>query len=235
MTLFRSALAALPLALTMSASTASAQTPPAAPEALPSTPAAPPVAVQAPPTAVQAPPAGYAPPPAGYAPPPADYAPPPGYSAPPVQGYAARAPEGPATLPYKDGYPIPDGYHPEMQYRKGLIIGGAVTFGAMYLIPAAATVTSNDKSLLVPIAGPFIAIGHLDFNSRGDGGGFAQLAAVVLVIDGLAQTAGAAMLLAGLTTKKEVLVRNDVAGATVRVTPLTMGYGGAGIGLVGTM
>jgi hypothetical protein len=227
MKLLRSALTALPLALTMIASTARAQTP-AAPEALPSTPAAPPAAVQAPP-------AGYAPPPAGYAPPPAGYAPPPGYAAPPSYGYAARAPEGPATLPYKDGYPIPDGYHPELQMRKGLIIGGAVTFGAMYLIPAAATLTSNDKSLLVPIAGPFIELGHLDFSSGGENHGFAQLAAVVLVIDGLAQTAGAAMLLAGLTTRKEVLVRNDVAEATVRVTPLTMGYGGAGIGIVGTM
>ena len=223
MTLLRSALTALPLASMMTASTAWAQTP-ASPEALPALP-----------TAVQAPPASYAPPAAGYAPPPANYAPPPGYSAPPGYGYAARAPEGPATLPYKDGYPIPDGYHPEKQYRKGLIIGGAITFGLMYLLPAIPASMTSDKSLLVPIAGPFIELGHLSFSSNREDRGFAAGAAVLLVIDGLAQTAGAAMLLAGLTTKREVLVRDDVAGATVRVTPLTMGYGGAGIGLVGTM
>jgi len=53
----------------------------------------------------------------------------------------------------------------------------------------------------------------------------------------VAQTAGAAMLIAGLVGKKQVLVRDDVATTTVRVTPLTMGYGGmgVGIGIVGTM
>jgi hypothetical protein len=227
MTLLRSALIALPLALTMIAPSAWAETP-AAPEAPPSAPAAPPAAAQAPP-------AGYAPPLAGYAPPPANYAPPPGYSAPPVYAYAARAPEGPATLPYKDGYPIPDGYHPEMQYRKGLIIGGAITFGLLYLLPAIPATMTRDKSLVVPVAGPFIQLAHLDFSPSIEDRGFAAGAAVLLVIDGLAQTAGAAMLLAGLTTQREVLVRNDVAGVTVRVTPLTMGYGGAGIGLAGTM
>ncbi len=105
----------------------------------------------------------------------------------------------------------------------------------MYLLPAIPAAGTRDKSLLVPIAGPFIELGRLDFSPSIEDRGFAAGAAVLLVIDGLAQTAGAAMLLAGLTTKREVLVRNDVAGATVRVTPLTMGHGGAGIGLVGTM
>ena len=216
MTHLRSALTALPLALTMIASTARAQTP-AAPEAPP------------------APPAGYAPPPANYAPPPAGYALPPGYAYPPVYIPLARAPAGPATLPYKDGYPIPDGYHPEKELRTGLIIGGAITFGLMYLLPAVPAAMTRDKSLVVPIAGPFIQLGHLDFTPGIEDRGFTSGAAVLLVIDGVAQAAGAAMLLAGLTTKRDVLVRNDVAGVTVRVAPLTMGHGGTGIGLVGTM
>ena len=195
----------------------------AAPEALPSPPAAAPAAVEAPP-------AGYAPPPAGYALPPGD-SPPPAVS-PPARRVVFVGAE---TLPYKDGYPIPEGYHPEMRMRQGLVIAGGVTFGAMYLFSAAGAAASADKSLFVPIAGPFLQLGNIDFTSTTEGRAFAGLAAVVLVVDGLAQLAGAAMLLAGLTTKKEVLVRGPVTGVTVRATPLTMGYGVMGIGLVGTM
>ena len=220
------------LALTLFSPAAWAQT---TPPAAPSTPISPPrpAAVQAPP-GYAPPPAGYAPPPAGYAPPPAGYAyaPAPGYGPPPGYSYASLVPAGPAMLPYEDGARIPDGYRPEMRFRTGLIVAGATTFGSMYLITAlTGSFVNGDGPMFVPVVGPFIEVGQLHRDP------FSGFAAFLLVFDGVAQTAGAAMLIGGLASKKHVLVRQDVATTTVRVTPLTMGYAGAGvgIGLVGEM
>ena len=224
MNLLRLAPTALALALTMIAPAARAQAPTGAPstapEAHPSLPAAPPAVALAPP-------AGYAAPHAGYAPPAAGYAPPPGDSYPPAYVPLARVPVGPATLPYESGYPIPAGYHPERRTRTGLVIAGAVTFSVAYALPAIAATYSKGKTLAIPIAGPFIDVGRTGFS-------FDPGAAIVLVVDGLAQAAGVAMLIAGVVGKRE-LVRDEVAGATVRVTPMGMGYGGMGIGIVGEM
>jgi hypothetical protein len=62
------------------------------------------------------------------------------------------------------------------------------------------------------------------------------MANVFLGIDGIAQAAGAIMLVYGLTTPKVVLVRNDLAAApkpTLTLTPM-VGRGQTGMGLVGT-
>lgn len=222
----RAALTAL--ALTLIAPNASAQTPP---------PAGTSVSVQVQLPAAAPPPAGYyAPPPAGYAPPPAGYAPPPGYLYPSPGGYVMPAAMGERILPYKEGYLVPEGYHRESRVRTGLVIGGAVTFGVMYSFAALSAVTSGEKVMAIPLLGPFLELGRLNLSGPADNS-FAPVVVTLLVIDGLGQVAGAAMLIGGLAGKKEVLVRNDVARTTVRVLPLTMGYGGmgAGIGLVGTM
>ena len=105
--------------------------------------------------------------------------------------------------------------------------------------PAAAAGTeAKDKSLFVPIAGPFIQLTRLDFApSNPDSPSFAPFLATLLVLDGLAQAARATMLIAGLTKKRQTLVREDIAQPTLRLTPLTMGQGkmSIGPGLIGTM
>lgn len=215
MTPLRTTLPALALLLITPATWA--QTPP---------PAAPPATLDPPPAPLAPPPAAAQPPPAGYAPPPAGYAPPPGYALVPAYSYPVLAPTGPETMPCEDGYPIPDGYHPEKRVRKGLIIAGAVTFGVMYSMSAfSAAKGDGDKALFVPVLGPFIQLGHLDSSP------IAPYVGAILVADGVAQTVGVAMLIAGLASKKHVLVRQDVATTTVRITPLTMGYAGAGVGI----
>ena len=116
---------------------------------------------------------------------------------------------------WEEGDPIPPGYHPDTRVRKGLIIGGAVTFGVFYLISALVgavaldcnSVTSSNACgglgvLLIPAAGPFIALG----TAKPDGGG-----AAILVIDGVAQAGGLAMLILGIAIPRTVLVRNDLA------------------------
>jgi hypothetical protein len=133
---------------------------------------------------------------------------------------------------WNEGEAIPPGYRPVERTRKGLIVGGAVTFGTLYLISALAASAGADSSkysggsnplaaMWIPALGPFIQMGSTE-SSTGK---------LFLAIDGAAQTAGAAMLIAGLVSPKTVLVRNDLA--EVRVTPM-VAKGTAGAGLTGT-
>ncbi len=124
--------------------------------------------------------------------------------------------------------------------NKGLVIGGAVTFGSTYLISAlgAAALGGEGRVMYIPIVGPFILAGRIDFSHSGELSGvatfFSGMGVVILFADGLAQAGGAAMLAVGLAREKKVLVRDSVAKSTVRVVPMPIS-GGAGIGLVGTM
>jgi hypothetical protein len=233
---------------------ASAAPPPPAPPpatvpaAQPQPPAQPPVA-QPPVDPNAPPPPGYGqPPPPGYGPPPTVYyAPQPGYGPP---GYypPPAAPQGPYVIEdWEEGDPIPDGYQPESRIRKGLVIGGAVTLGALWVLtiviaaagqsieatddelttavggdPEADGRTEGDWAVLyIPVAGPFVGIATLDAS----GGGLA-----ILIIDGVAQTGGLAMLIAGLAAQETRLVR--IGGAEITVTP-EVGPNQTGLGVHG--
>jgi hypothetical protein len=134
---------------------------------------------------------------------------------------------------YEDGEPIPPGYHAESRVRSGLVVGGAVTFGVLYLLSVlvGAAISDTNKSfggkdngdfLFVPVAGPFLQMTKTESSSGN----------VTLAIDGIAQAAGATMLIVGITSPKTVLVRNDLG--QVHVMPMRMGDKGGGLGLVGT-
>ena len=134
---------------------------------------------------------------------------------------------------------MPPGYHVEEHARSGLAIGGGVTFGATWLLSAMVgaalseawskddTIDNDDTAwpLFIPVAGPFIGIGTMKASY---GPGF------MLVIDGLAQTGGVAMFIAGLAAKKEILVRDDVYDAKIQVVPL-LGAGTTGLAITGSM
>jgi hypothetical protein len=134
---------------------------------------------------------------------------------------------------YEEGEPIPPGYHAETRVRNGLVVGGAVTFGVMYLLSVlvGAAISDTNKALngkengdflYVPVAGPFLQMTRTESSSGN----------ATLAIDGIAQAAGATMLIVGITSPKTVLVRNDLG--EMRVMPMRMGDKGGGLGLVGT-
>ncbi len=135
---------------------------------------------------------------------------------------------------YEDGDQIPPGYHAESRIRTGLVVGGAVTFGVLYLLSVlvGAAISDTNKAfnnnkdngdfLFVPVAGPFLQMTKTDSSSGN----------VTLAIDGIAQAAGATMFIVGVTSPKTILVRNDLA--EVHVMPMKMGTSGGGLGLVGT-
>lgn len=116
-------------------------------------------------------------------------------------------------MPYKEGEPIPDGYRLGTEKGgRGLTIAGISVFGGAYflsLLGAFSSVSdggSNSGSyaaLFIPVIGPWIVLGTDDSNSGLAG---------IMVLDGLAQAAGATMFIIGMATgDKKVLKRVDVA------------------------
>ena len=147
---------------------------------------------------------------------------------------------GPKKLPYDEGDPVPPGYHVDTSVRKGLVIGGAATFGAIYLVTAltagliqsvSSSVDGGDAEevtpLYIPVAGPFVAMATLDAT----GGGI-----VALALLGVGQAAGVGMFITGFAAQESVLMRNDVGAAQkprIRLSP-TVGKGDPGLSLVGS-
>jgi hypothetical protein len=153
--------------------------------------------------------------------PPLPPAPPAIAAAPPPYPYPYRYPYPwapppqalPARLDYVDGAEVPRGYHVETGIRTGLVIAGAVMLGVGYGIAAGvAASTEGDgraDSAYIPIAGPFILAGRLDYDA---GGGLGLMAVgVPLILNGLVQTAGTVLLVAGLGSSRSWLQRNDIA------------------------
>jgi hypothetical protein len=176
--------------------------------------------------------AGPAPAPPPYPPPPTGA--PPGYAPP---GYAAQPPGMPVYGPeeisdFDDSAPVPYGYTRVTRTRKGLIIGGAVTLGATYLATAFIGAVAADflkaegsntsvTPVFLPVAGPFLEIGQTD----------SAIARFYLAVSGLGQTAGAIMLLYGISSSRTVLVRNDQLIVT-SVAPMIV-PGATGLSVVG--
>ena len=74
---------------------------------------------------------------------PADRYPPPNeYSMPPPPPYVY----GPPTIKYREGAPIPWGYHRESHIRQGLAIAGGVTLGSLYLMTVVVAASVGDSS-----------------------------------------------------------------------------------------
>ncbi len=128
--------------------------------------------------------------------------------------------------------PTPAGYTVVHRARKGMLIGGGVTFGVSYMYAVLFAAEGADSSqydydgsgqsenkmaaLWIPVVGPFIQMANED----------SATGKVLLVGLGAAEVTGAIMLYYGLTTKKRVLVRNDFVGS-LNITP-TVGGGTTG-------
>lgn len=158
--------------------------------------------------------------------PPPEYYPP--YQAPtPAYGPPVNGPE--EITEFDQNSPAPYGYTKVTRKRKGLIIGGSVTLGAVYGVSALAAAVNEDlrrngstttdiSALWIPVAGPFIQLGRAETST---GRLFlAHLAA--------GQAAGAIMLVYGLTSPRTLLVRNDQLSITPLIAPGASGMMVAG-------
>lgn len=153
-------------------------------------------------------------------------------------GYAAPATAGeqlasPPTTQLEVGALQVDGG--PTRANRGLVVGGAVTFGGTYLANMLASVmlsawTYNENSAeymnmsLVPIAGPWIQLGYAATD--------AQIALGIMA--GVAQAAGLAMFIAGLTVARSPVPEVQLgAGTRVTFTPTVTGDS-AGLAALGT-
>lgn len=153
-----------------------------------------------------------------------------GYTAPMTAGEGLASP--PATQ--LEAAPLQvDGVR--TRANRGLVVGGAVTFGGTYLANMLASVmlsawTYNENGAeymnmsLVPIAGPWIQLGY----AVTDG----QIALGIMA--GAAQAAGVAMFIAGLTVARSPVPEVNLgAGARVTFAPTATGDS-AGLAALGT-
>ncbi len=150
--------------------------------------------------------AGYQQPPPGYV---VQYAVPQGYAVP----YARRRPR---YIPYEEGTPVPPGARVVTRPRVGLIAGGAGTLGGMWLLSSliGAVIVdagSRDESgywMMIPVVGPFAFAAATD-----DLPGVGWFGLTML---GVAQVAGATMLVVGLANPGRYLAYDGVARARPR-------------------
>jgi hypothetical protein len=146
------------------------------------------------------------------------------------QGFPAYGTyEYPARLDWEEGRPAPPGYHTRSRNRRGLIISGAVTFGALYML-SILTVDSQHSStyeknheydaLYVPGIGPFLVLSKVE-NYKG-----------ITLLDGFGQCAGLIMFASGFAFPTTEIVRNDL-GVEVHLLP-NVGKDSQGLSLLGT-
>jgi len=143
----------------------------------------------------------------------------------------------PPVLPYEEGRPIPSGYHLEERPRQGAVVTGFILTGIPYGMGLIAAFTSEfaNKSayLALPWAGPWLTLGARESRCSGsststegesDTMECAEDAMVItgLIIDGILQAVGGALLLAGYLAPSEELVRDGVAFGVV---PARVGSG----------
>jgi hypothetical protein len=141
----------------------------------------------------------------------------------------------PDELEYIEGGVIPEGYERGERMRTGLVIGGAITFLIPYLSSVAIALGANHDArrgmgsaqraeelavLYAPIAGPFIAIGTTHSYSAERMAPF--------IASGVVQAAGVSMLLAGVLSRKPVLVRKQTATVAPLVSDTMLGIGANG-------
>jgi hypothetical protein len=115
------------------------------------------------------------------------------------------------------------------------VVSYGLAFGASYLFEERDLRGSRD--LRIPIAGPWMTLGKLgcpasdpDCSPVG-----LVLGALLMVADGVSQAGGLAIIGEGLFLKTSSRAAPKKAeGPTVHAVPLSLGKGGAGLGIVGT-
>jgi hypothetical protein len=149
----------------------------------------------------------------------------------------------PPVIPYREGQPVPPGYRLESSGGGGLIAAGLVMGGTVYgaglVVAANAGFKNGTGWLVLPIIGPWVAIGARKIPCTSqtvnlaciDAAGDELRAVAYLTADGLFQAIGLTLLLAGGSARQQQLVRNDIA--SVKLVP-RYGRNDFGLDAVGT-
>ena len=120
-----------------------------------------------------------------------------------------------------------------------MVESGLTIFGLSYLpavVVGAESGLTADRSLFVPIVGPWIDLTQRPGCAAGTSCNSEDTAKVVIVVDGVFQAIGALTILGGfLTTAHETkTVRAATGEPTLRLRPAQMGQGGYGMLALGS-
>ena len=151
----------------------------------------------------------------------------------------------PLLLPYRDGLPVPSGYHVEKRAATGLIVTGALGLAAGYLAGLAIALDQRFDDglgwLALPVVGPWPAVAGRRVRCSAstvdearrclDSASAEAITIALLAVDGMVQTTGLLLLLGGLASGQPELVRDDLRN--VQVTAKRRGDGGFELGLQG--
>lgn len=143
---------------------------------------------------------------------------------------------------YREGTPLPRGYHLEERPRQGFVTAGFVATGVAYtagMFGAFARRYENESGwLALPFAGPWITLGRREYACIGrtdaEQDGLRCAGDVIiapLIILGIAQAAGGTFLMIGYLATRQYAVRDQTA-LTLVPSPVGSGYG---LNLVGTL
>jgi len=124
-------------------------------------------------------------------------------------------------------YPMQPAFHEELQPNYGLVIAGSIILGASWSINAGVAYLANEWKLAVPVVGPFMETANIN---TGPGNELNRMAVAGLVFDGLIETAGAAMIIAGAVTHHRVRVYDPPPRVSVVPTVVPAGGGLAAFG-----
>lgn len=115
----------------------------------------------------------------------------------------------PARIDYEEGDVIPPGYEVKTRPERGLLMGGVVSLVVPYtisfLVGGFAMVDGNDRiqreygPLLLPVFGPFVSLGLWEETS--------EQGAFLMLANGFAQTAGAAMIASSILMPAKTIER----------------------------
>ncbi len=132
----------------------------------------------------------------------------------------------PKKLKPIEGEAPPSGYVEVVQKRRAPIIAGASLFGGLYIFCLA--ISPVNHNLAIPIAGPMMA-GFTYDDAYSD----PYAARLYGTFGTLLQTAGVALFIWGISSKKTLWLRQDIAGFTFSLTP-AVGHQSGGLGLHGS-
>jgi hypothetical protein len=164
------------------------------------------------------------------------------------RAYAQRADAHVETTPRvrdrKAIRPLPIGYHEVHKINGRLLAGGVSSFAVGYALTALTAIPSSKQGgnvLLVPFAGPFLMMGNVQQDGPACDSSKVMCASpqaqvgidAYLVLMAAMQIVGAGLFVTAFLARHSVLVRDEAATSTVRVTPIVTGQF-AGVGLSGS-
>ncbi|MFZ5896480.1 MAG: hypothetical protein ACOY0T_35830 [Myxococcota bacterium] len=130
----------------------------------------------------------------------------------------------PAILPYRDGIPIPPGYHVEKRAATGLIGTGLGMLAVGYVVGLGLAIDHDFEGglgwMAVPVIGAWPAVAGSEVKCTAQdvpaakqclSEAYDQATTIAIVaVDGMVQATGVALLVAGLLSGRSELVRDDL-------------------------